>query len=226
MSKPNPIIPWTYSKMHAFDTCAKQFYHMKVAKDYKESFSSTAIEYGNEFHKAAELYVSRDEPLKKKFAYTEKSLQALKSKRGIKKCEYKMGLTANLKKCGFFDKDVWWRGVGDLIILNGTNASVVDYKTGKSAAYADTDQLELMALGLFVHFPDIQYVRAGLLFVVPKKFIKASYSRDDVPELWSKWLNKVARMEAAYENNVWNPSPSGLCYKHCEVTECPHNGRN
>ena len=82
-----------------------------------------------------------------------------------------MGLTANLEPCGFKDPEVWWRGVADLAIINGDEARCLDYKTGKSAKYADTDQLELMALAMFKHFPDIKIVRGALFFVISKNLI-------------------------------------------------------
>jgi hypothetical protein len=139
-----------------------------------------------------------------------------------------MGLTANLEPCGFKDPNVWWRGIADLIILedDGT-ARVVDYKTGKSAKYADTGQLELMALAVFKHFPEVKRVKGGLLFVIAKQFPKASYDRAvDEPKLWEKWLRDHGRMKRAYETNVWNPKTSGLCKRHCVVLSCQHNGRN
>jgi hypothetical protein len=33
-------------------------------------------------------------------------------------------------------------------------------------------------------------------------------------------------MKIAYDNDVWNPKPSGLCRKHCSVLSCSHNGRS
>jgi hypothetical protein len=80
-----------------------------------------------------------------RFDYALAALDKLKSMKGEKLCELKMGLTENLEACGFFDKDVWFRGVADLIVLDREAgvAKVIDYKTGKSAKYADKGQLEL-----------------------------------------------------------------------------------
>jgi hypothetical protein len=103
---------------------------------------------------------------------------------------------------------------------------VLDYKTGKSAKYADTGQLELMALAVFKHFPQVHTVKAGLLFVIAKQFPKAKYTKGDEPVLWQKWLRDYDRMKFAYTSDVWNPRPSGLCKKHCVVLSCPHNGRS
>lgn len=219
------IPPWSFSSIKAFDQCPKKFYHLKVVKDYKEPMTD-AITYGSEFHKAAELYIKEGTPLPPQFNYAKGALDNLNQLPGEKLCEYEMGLTENLDPCGFKDENVWWRGIADLIILDREKgeARVLDYKTGKSAKYADTGQLELMALAIFKHFPEVKKVKAGLLFVIAKQFVKDNYNLDAAPTLWQKWLRDHDRMRFAYQTNVWNPRPSGLCKKHCVVVECPHNG--
>jgi RecB family exonuclease len=219
------VSPWSFSKIKAFEQCPKQFYHMKIAKDYIEK-ETEAMLYGTLFHEAAENFVKDDTPIPEKFKYAESALTNLKNKPGKKLCEYKLGLTEDLEPCGFFDENVWFRGIADLIILDGDTAWVVDYKTGKSARYADKGQLELMALATFKHFPEIKKVKAGLLFVIAKTLVKDIYEDTVAPILWKKWLSDYARMEKALETNTWNPRPSGLCRQHCAVIDCPHNGRN
>jgi RecB family exonuclease len=103
---------------------------------------------------------------------------------------------------------------------------VVDYKTGKSAKYADTAQLELMALMVFKHFPAVRRVKAGLLFVVANDFKRAEYDKTQEKNYWRTWMQDIHRLETAYKTGVWNPNPSGLCRKHCVVVSCPHNGVN
>ena len=219
------IAPWSFSRIKAFEQCPKQFYHTRVAKDYVES-ETEAMLYGSAFHKAAEAYIKDGESMPARFDYAVATLDSLKLKQGHKLCEYKFGLTENLEPCGFNDENVWFRGIADLIILDENSAWVVDYKTGKSARYADKGQLELMALTIFKHFPQVEKVRAGLLFVVSKDLIKDVYMRDTEEILWGKWLTNYSSMEQAFENDIWNPRPSGLCRRHCVVTECAHNGRN
>jgi serine/threonine-protein kinase RIO1 len=83
-----------------------------------------------------------------------------------------------------------------------------------------------MALAMFKHFPQLKKVKGALFFVISKNFIKDSYDAEKQDKMWAKWLAEYNRMKIAYERNVWNPRPSGLCKKHCLVMECPHNGRN
>jgi len=226
MTTEKKLPAWSFSGLKSFLGCAKKYYHLKVAKDYSEPPTDATL-YGTQFHLACEEYVRDGKPLPGRFAYMQQTLDALLRKPGEKLCEQKFALTANLEPCGFFSADCWFRGIADLLILNhetGT-AYVVDYKTGKNSKYADTGQLELMALAVFAHHPEIKRVNAGLLFVVPKQLIPAKYTVENVPSLWRKWLADYAKLEKAHETGVWNASPSGLCRKHCVVLECPHNGR-
>jgi|TARA_R110000744_G_scaffold113777_4_gene212972 RecB family exonuclease len=221
------VAPWSFSRIKAFEQCPKQFYHMKILKEYEDK-ETDAMRYGTLMHEAAENYVKESTPLPSEFEYVRAGLDALIAIKGEKLCEYKMGLTESLDPCDFFAEDVWWRGIADLVILDEENkkAWVVDYKTGKSARYADKGQLELMALAVFKHFPIVEQVKAGLLFVVCTELVKGQYSNKDQTMLWDKWIGKFTQMQTAFEADVWNAKPSGLCRKHCSVLECVHNGRN
>lgn len=219
--------PWSFSSIKAYEQCPRKFYHLKVIKDHEEP-KTEAILYGSSFHEAAELYIRDGTPLPPQFNYAKSVLDNFNRMPGEKLCEYEMGLTEDLQPCGFKDPNVWWRGIADLIILDRDNAEakVVDYKTGKSTKYADKGQLELMALAIFKHFPEIKKVKGGLLFVIANAFLKDNYHVDQQDVRWGKWIADRKRMAASYANDVWNARPSGLCRNHCVVLSCPHNGRN
>ena len=221
------IAPWSFSKIKSFEQCPKQFYHLKVAKDYKEP-ETEAMLYGTAVHLAAEEYVRDGKPLPPEYMYIKAPIDALCAKQGEKLCELEMGLTADLEPCGFWDDDCWYRGIADLVILDKENktAWVIDYKTGKNTRYADKGQLELMALCVFKHFPEVETVKGGLLFVVCNELIRETYDSELAGEMWKKWLADYNRMEQAWKNDVWNAHQSGLCKRHCIVTECVHNGRH
>ena len=221
------IAPWSFSKIKSFEQCPKKFYHLKVAKDYKEP-ETEAMLYGTAVHLAAEEYVRDGKPLPPEYMYIKAPIDALCAKQGEKLCELEMGLTADLEPCGFWDDDCWYRGIADLVILDKENktAWVIDYKTGKNTRYADKGQLELMALCVFKHFPEVETVKGGLWFVVCNELIRETYDSELAGEMWKKWLADYNRMEQAWKNDVWNAHQSGLCKRHCIVTECVHNGRH
>jgi hypothetical protein len=176
-------------------------------------------------HKAAEDYIGKGVPVPEKFAFITPVLDVLNAIPGTKHCEYKMGLTEDLEPCGFFDKKVWYRGIADLIIINDQVAHIIDYKTGKSAQYADTKQLELMALAVFKHFPTVERAKTGLAFLVCDDFVKANFTKYEAPEKWLNWIQETDKLEAAHESGVWNAKPNFTCRKFCSVMDCEHNGK-
>jgi hypothetical protein len=227
MTKP-PV--WSYSSITLFDQCPKKYYHLRVAKDIKEP-ESDAMLYGTAVHEAAEQYIRDDIPLPEKFAFVQPYLTKLKAIPGEKLCEHKMGLKrvdGELQPCGFYDEDVWFRGIADLLIIDreSKTARVIDYKTGKSARYADPKQLALMAACVFFHFPEIERVRSGLLFVVSKEFVPVDFRQKHKYDIFVKLDETLTQREAAYTSNVFNPKQNFSCRKWCPVTECAHNGRN
>ena len=119
---------------------------------------------------------------------------------------------------------MWWRGIADFVVVNEAKelAYSVDYKTSKSARYADKQQLDLVAAAIFARFPNIKRVKSALLFVVSKEFVHAEH----VAELKEAYVDKLrpdlARIEAAMENGVWNPITGPLC-RFCPVKQCEHN---
>jgi CRISPR/Cas system-associated exonuclease Cas4 (RecB family) len=92
------IVPWSFSKIKAFEQCPKQFYHMKVLKEY-EDVETEAMRYGTSMHEAAENYVRDKTPLAESFDYVKSALDALIAIKGEKLCEFRMGLTEELEPC-------------------------------------------------------------------------------------------------------------------------------
>ena len=201
-------VVWSFSSLKTFQQCPKKYYHTKIAKDVVEP-DTTATLYGKTAHTVAEEYIRDGKPIPPQFEYMKDTLDALSKLEGEKLCEVKLGLTKNLEACDFHATNVWWHGVADLVVINEAKqlAHSVDYKTSKSARYADTKQLDLVAAGLFAKFP---------------KFVRAEHHREMMPKYLEKPAKDVARIEAALENGVWNPSSGPLC-KFCAVKQCEYN---
>lgn len=217
---------WSYSSISLFSQCPQKYYRMRVKKDIVEPPQDHLL-YGTAVHKAAEDYVRDGTPIPAKFGFIKEQLDKLVAIEGTKYCEYEMGLDRNLQPCGFRSEESWWNGIADLIIINGSKAYLVDYKTSKSSKYADTKQLELLSLAIFKHFPQVKKIKAGLLFVVAKDFVKVEYDADGaVNGAWLKWISETGRLEMAIQNDVWNAKPNFTCRSFCHVTDCIHNGKN
>tara|TARA_R100000988_G_C3982896_1_gene157997 strand:- start:626 stop:1297 length:672 start_codon:yes stop_codon:yes gene_type:complete len=216
---------WSYSSLSLFKQCPRKYYHLKVVKDIKEPVSQPML-YGNRVHKAAEEYVKNNVEIPEPFKYIKKSVDTiLENFKGEVFCEERLGVTKSLEPCSFYAKDVWYRGIVDLLIIQEDKAVIIDYKTGKHPDRADTDQLELMSLAVFKHYPFINKIKAGLLFVVKKALIKAKYSSDEQDDLWVKWRDEVDVLNTCYVNDVWNARENFTCRGWCPVTSCEHNER-
>lgn len=213
----------SYSSIKDFQNCARKYHEVRILKKYKQE-DTTATLYGTAVHSAFEHYVKDGTPLPEAFQHYKHFVEPLTKIEGDIKCELKLGITADFKPCEFFAKNVWFRGLPDFLALNYEKgiARVVDYKTGKSSRYADTEQLELLAAMIMVNFPQINKVKGMLLFVVANDTVKAEYTREQLPEIFSKWAGRASMIEAAVESGVWNAGPSGLC-KFCPVTSCEYH---
>jgi hypothetical protein len=217
---------WSYSSIKTFEQCPKKYYHLKVVKDVKDEGSEATI-YGNEAHKAAEEYVATDTPLPARFSYMQKSLDALRAIPGEKHCELKLGVALTDKdyaSCEFFDTEAWWRGIADLLVIDGDKGFLVDYKTSKNAKYADTKQLDILAAAVFTRFPQIQKLKSALLFVVSNEFVKKEHTQELRKSYFTSFTPQLDRLLAAEETGVWNANSGPLC-KFCPVVKCEHNRR-
>ena len=213
---------WSHSALKDFEGCARRYHEVRVLKNYEQK-PTEQIRYGKELHKAAEDYVKDNTPIPPQFLYVQPTIDALLAKPGTKYAEHEMGLTVDLRPCGFKDENCWVRGIADLLIVDeeSLTAWVVDYKTGKDK-YPDKEQLTLMSLMVFAHFPIIRMVKSALLFVVKDTMVKHKVMLEEATTYWQDYRERVARLEAAFANNVWNPTATPLC-PWCPVKTCEFN---
>jgi hypothetical protein len=214
---------WSYSSIKTFDQCPKKYFHLKVVQDVKDE-GNEASRYGNDAHAAAEAYIKDGTPIPDTYAVMRPVVEALSKFPGDKHTELRLGIkrTGNgFEPCGFFDKDVWYRGIVDLLIVKGKTAYLIDYKTGKNAKYADMKQLDLMAGAVFIHFPNVVRIKSGLAFVVSNEFPKKNHVREHLNQYLAVFDDQLDQLEAAMDNGIWNAKTSPLC-GWCPVTSCEH----
>ena len=208
----------SYSAIKQFENCPRQYQHVRILKTVKSQPTEATL-YGERVHKAFEEFIRNKTPLPENLAHYRKFLEPLAAIEGEIYCEEKLGIRADFSPCGFFDEDVWWRGIPDFMAINRAKrlARVADYKTGKSSRYADKGQLELMAAMIMSHYPEIDTVKGALLFVVVGDIIRTEFTREHLPDIYSRWGGRASAIEKSIELNVWNPRSGPLC-KFCPVT--------
>jgi RecB family exonuclease len=154
-----------------------------------------AIMYGKDVHKALEDYIGENKPLGPHTRF-QPIADSIIALEGEKLTEFEMALDDNLNPCEFLGEDVFIRGIADI-----------------------------MALMIFRYFPEVEHVKAALLFIVHDKVVTAEYHKKDAKPKWIQWLAKVETMEQAAAMNMYHENPTGLC-GWCEVTTCPHNTKD
>ena len=218
-------VTWSHSALKDFEGCARRYHEVKVLQKYPMQ-DTEQTRYGKQLHEAAEHYVKEGRELPPQFAFIKPTLDALLAKPGRKFAELEMALTENLDPCAFNSPNRWVRGIADLVIIDDDNftARIVDYKTGNDK-YPDRDQLILMSLMVFAHFPHIRQVKSALVFLVKETMTTHAMLRGEAEEAWWRYKERVAKLEASHATDTWNPSQSPLC-GWCPVATCTFNPKH
>ena len=211
-----PIPSWTYSQLEKFETCPKQFYHVRVARDFTDP-PTEHIKWGEIVHKAMEERVMNGTPLPEGMEHWESIAVKLANLPGEKYAEYKMNIDKSFNKSSW--RGAWSRGIADLLVVNKNKAAVFDHKTGKRKI---TEQIMLYAGYTFAEFPEVDEVTTVFVWLKEKKLDKEVFTRADVPKIWNEFLPRVIKLEKAYETDKWPAKPSGLCNGWCPVKSCTY----
>jgi hypothetical protein len=213
---------WSYSSLKVFQQCPKKYYHLRIAKDVAQGDTEATI-YGKEVHKAAEDYMRDGAAIPEKYSYMLPILERLERLQGDRYCEFEMALKqvdGEYVPCDFYDTGYWWRGIADLLVVNGETAYMIDYKTSKNAKYADLKQLDAMAACIFKMFPDVKRIKSALLFVVSGEFVNKDHFYDT--DYLKGFQFDLERLETAIQSGVWNAVSGPLC-GWCPVVNCVHH---
>jgi len=205
---------WTFSQLEKFETCPKQFYHVRVAKDIIEPQTEATL-WGSKVHTAMEDRIRDGTPLPEGMEQWEGFAKQIRALSGEELAEEKMALDKSFQPTDW--NNAWTRGIADMLIVDGTKAAALDYKTGKRKL---THQLMLYAAYTFAYYPKVETVMTGFVWLRDKKIDREKFVRADIPMIWGTFLPKVRKLEAAYEKDKWMARPSGLCNGWCPVKSC------
>jgi hypothetical protein len=221
---------WSYSRLKNFETCPKRHWHIDIQKDVKEE-ESEALTYGNNVHTVMAHYIEKGtqmppvlEPKLKPWADKVFEFKGIDVRtKGAKVfVEQKLAITEDFAACEFFDKQAWFRGIGDVMWTLGPLGYIGDWKTGKIVE--DSQQLFLMAQCMFARHPELQIIRSAFIWLKDDADTTADIKRSDLAKGWANLLPRVAALKQAHDTTNYPARPGGLCRKWCPVTQCPHHG--
>lgn len=216
----------SYSALSKADKCPRQYHEVRILKRFPYMPGPEA-QFGDAAHEALEMALIKFNTGQKPvlpapftgYQWVVDDLFPLLPDHA--EPEHRFDFTAEWVPCGEKDWRVRrWTGLADILAwVNQAHALVVDYKTGKSG-FPDVDQLELMALFTFVHYPMCQTVDAKLLFLNDAKVVDYQATRlADFDWLKAKWEGKMNNVIFRLQSGAWEEAASPLC-PWCPVKEC------
>jgi len=209
-----PTKSWSYSALTAFETCPRRYQVTRVTKEVHEKQHEASI-WGNKVHKHLEDYANKKGPLPEDIKQYGKYVDKIFTYEGKRVVEQRMAINNNFHPVKWMAKDVWCRGIVDIGVVGSDTAYLLDWKTGKRKV--DSDQLKLFAALAFTHYPWVDKIVCGFIWLKVGKFDKEVYTRDQMAEIWSEFLPRTERLEIAFRDDKWPAKPSGLCRNWCPV---------
>lgn len=218
---------WSISSLTDFTNCPKAYYEKRIAKSVVEEQGDAAA-WGDYVHKEFEKYLKSEslahavpshtlpDDLRQYTSY----LQSIAAMNGAHHYECKYAINSKMEPCEFFDPDVWCRGIIDVLVIDGEVARIIDHKTGKRKP--GSLQLQLNALLVMIHHPDVQVVETAYFWLKDKKLDPESFIRTDYAKLWNDFLPQLRPYMVAHQKEVFVPRPSGLCNGWCPVKQCEY----
>jgi hypothetical protein len=201
----------SYSALKQFEDCPQRYYRQRIVRDVVDTGGTASI-YGDRIHKQIEARLKDKTPLPDESLNLEGLCRSLEEAAG--NCEIltekELVLNDHLEPTGWWDADAWLRSKLDVLVVNGSRAIVIDWKTGKRRP--DFFQMELFAVQVFKHYPEVNEVITTLVWLKDKSVDTERYTRDpDANRIWADVLGKIRRIHDAAEAEVWPAKPSWLC---------------
>ena len=204
------MLTHSFSSIKMYENCPKRYYHQRIRKEVQDKGSDATI-YGERIHEALEHRLESKVNLPKESEGYEVLCRGIEktARGGTLLVEQKLTLSEDLTPTGWWDGDAWVRSILDVLVLHNDTAVVMDWKTGKRRP--DFTQLELFALQVFSHFPDIDKVKSSFLWLKDMQMDSKTYYRDELGSMWGSLLQRISRIEQSLAHDKWPPKPSGLC---------------
>jgi hypothetical protein len=181
-----------------------------VVKDVVDE-GGEASKHGERIHAFLENRLKDNTDLPQEIAQYDTLCKAVErlAEGGVLEVERELVLNDNLMPTGWWDADAWIRSKLDVLVIKGSDAVVMDWKTGKRNP--DQFQMQLFAVQVFKHFPEVQRVKTSLVWLKDMNMDSEQYTRLDANKLWADIMKRIQRIHTSLEHDNWPAKPSGLC---------------
>lgn len=213
-AKQKPLVG-SYSLLNQYMNCPHAAFHKYVAKTYP-FVESPAMAEGNAIHLAMENRLRIKQPLPPKYAQWEPF--AAPFDRCAVMVEEKLGIMKDGKPCGFFDKDVFFRGKIDVVAASSKRAIIIDWKSGGSK-YEDPFELEIGAVLLQAKH-NVSTIKGQYAWLAENR-LGTLYDLSDTNKTFAKMKHLMDEIERDRSRDWFEKRKSGLC-GWCVVASCEH----
>ena len=219
------MIPrWSHSRLSTYESCPKKAYYRYVKKVSEEHHP--AAERGVRIHGLAEEYIKgeiSEMPSELYLFYEGFEQLRLEYEEGSVCVEEQWAFNLSWEKTDWDGEDTWGRYIVDALIMQGTHAKVIDFKTGRYKDYNEgyKGQCALYACCVFMRFPELKTIQTELWYLDHHKITKYSFTRDDAEKQKKEFH---ARGLAMTTDEKFETSPSEEACRFCSFTKiCKDN---
>lgn len=216
---------WSWSRIEMFEQCPRKFELNNIIKPSNFAFVENDVtKRGKRVHKDLERALGGEElpeDLKHVKPIVDKILAKFKDVQPERQVCWDKDKIAS----DWFDaRRTMFRAELDVLAVNGTEAIIYDWKTGK--VRDKPDQLKLYAAVVFMLYPEVQKVHTAFIFVDHQQVRDAIYTRDQFQKIWHSFEERADLILAAHEENRWPPRKNYLC-NWCDATptQCPYGNK-
>ena len=201
----------SYSAVKMHEQCARKYKFVKI--DKLQDKSGEAANRGKIIHEEIEAILKGGLPmLSEDIAYLDDKLANwLKLKAAS---EMTIAVDKEWNPVLYNDPIAMFRGVIDLYLENGPEATIIDFKTGKHRDYSD--QVSVYAALVMSCKPHIEYVKTAIEFLdLAKTDEYKLITRADLPRLQVQLKHRLENVE---KDKIFSPNPSFLC-NYCNFSK-------
>ncbi len=217
---------WSYSSLKAFETCPYRFARVRIFRDVADP-PSEAGAFGIAVH--AELAAAIEHGPEKLGEHTQAFRRTIEFFRSLRDrldvdVERKVALDAGGKQVDWFSPECHLRAIYDVIARAPSRALIADFKTSKRVS-PDETQLVISAWAARRVWPTLERFTLSYIWLRHDTVTTTHYSFEELDVLMQPIAARAARMSASIAMEDYPKIRSGLCRKHCPVTDCEYYGR-
>lgn len=196
-------------------------YELVRAKKIIPSPPSAAGDEGSRVHALIEDYFNDKGMVDELFKYR-RLLESYYNKGGRAEVEYAFkwvtditqfdnyldyAIPENIQRCEMDDPEVWFRAILDWVKVDGKEAEVADWKTGK---VKPSKQLQLYAWIIFLAHPEVEKVKCVFHWINHNDQLPQWFYRKDFDKLFQPFKEILDQINHCYTTDKWISIPGDL----------------